>query len=204
MHPAVSCSKPGCRRPPRPDGRYCKPCFAEANRRSHARHRTARNLRRRDRAAGRDDDTQARDNARAKLGVALARGTIVKEPCVVCGGRTNVTACIANPALWREVVWVCREHRRDEIAKRTPGPDPAERWGRRREAALCAIAALPEAERARLHAIAARGPAGIVVRPEAPFFLIRLVQAYESLRASEAPASRGRSPATSDRAASPD
>ena len=98
--------------------------LAEANRRSHARHRTVRNLHRRDRAAGRDDDTQARDNARAKLGVTLARGTIVKEPCLVCGGRTNVTAYIANPALWREVLWVCREHRRDEIAKRTRPPTP--------------------------------------------------------------------------------
>jgi hypothetical protein len=186
MDLAVSCSKPGCRRPPRPNGRYCKPCFAQANRASHARHRKERNLRRRNRAAERDDDTQSRDNARAKLGVALARGTIVKGPCVACGGHTKVTAYIANPALSREVVWVCREHRRDEIAKRTPAPDPAELWQRRREAALRAIAALPEPERARLHAIAARGPAGIVLRPEAPLFLIRLVQAYEALRPSDA------------------
>jgi hypothetical protein len=40
-------------------------------------------------------------------------------------------------------------------------------WQTERERALAAIAALPEAQQAALRAIAARGPAGIVIAPEA-------------------------------------
>ncbi|MGP0092615.1 MAG: hypothetical protein ACLPKB_22160 [Xanthobacteraceae bacterium] len=179
-----SCSKPGCRRPPRADGRYCKPCFAAANRDSHDRHRKQRNARRRSRARYRDDDARAKDAARAKLYVAIARGKEQRKPCVVCKRWEDLTAYIADPARWREAVWICREHRADEIARRTPAPDPLELWRRRREAALAAIAALPEAERDRLHRIAAQGPAGLRLSPQAPLFLIQLVNAYEKLCAA--------------------
>jgi hypothetical protein len=182
-----SCSKPGCRRPPRAEGRYCKPCFAAANRDSHDRHRAQRNARRRDRARYRDDDARTTDSARAKLYVALARGKEHRKPCVVCKSPQDLTAYIADPARWREALWICRTHRSDEIARRTAPPevDPALAWQAEREAALAAIAGLPEAERTRLYAIAARGPAGIVLRPEQLLFTIRLVQAYRAARARD-------------------
>jgi hypothetical protein len=181
------CSKPGCHRPPRADGRYCNPCFAAANRDSHDRHRAQRNARRRGRARYRDDDARARDSARAKLYVAIARGKEHRKPCVVCKGWEDLTAYIADPTHWREAVWICRTHRSDEIARRTAPPevDPTVAWQTEREAALAAIARLPVTERTRLYAIAAQGPAGIILRPEQPLFTIRLVQAYRGARARD-------------------
>jgi hypothetical protein len=135
----------------------------------------------------RDDTARAKDCARAKLFVAIARGTLTIAPCVVCGGYDELTANIADPTRWRDVVWVCRDHRADEIARRTTPPpvDPAVVWQTERERALAAIAALPEVQQAALRAIAARGPAGIVNAPEAPFFTIRLVQAYTAWQARQ-------------------
>lgn len=180
------CSKMGCTRAPAPDGRYCKPCFAAANRASHARHRSERNGRRRERASERNLDARVADSARAKLAVAIARGSIDKGPCVVCHRLGNVTAYIADPSEWRDVLWLCRAHRADEIARRTAPPeiDPAITWQAEREAALTEIPNLPDAERARLFAIASRGPAGIRLAPEAPLFMIQLVRAYRASRAS--------------------
>jgi len=185
--PRRTCSKPRCKNTPTPDGRYCKACFAAASRASHERHHKERNARRRTRAEYRDDAARVKDSARAKLFVAIARGKLPKGRCVRCSAWDDVTALILDPAKWREVVWVCRDHRADEIAWRTKSPevDPAVAWQTERERALTAIAALPEAQQAALRAIAARGPAGMVIAPEAPFFTIRLVQAYAAWRARE-------------------
>jgi hypothetical protein len=182
-----TCSKPRCNNTPTPDGRYCKACFAAANRASHERHHKERNARRRTRAAYRDDTARAKDSARAKLFVAIARGKLLKGRCVRCSCWDDVTALILDPTKWREVVWVCRDHRADEFVRLTKPAeiDPAVAWQTERECALAAIAALPEAQQAALRAIAARGPAGMVIAPEAPFFTIRLVQAYAAWRARE-------------------
>jgi len=150
-------------------------------------HHKERNARRRTRAAYRDDTARAKDCARAKLFVAIARGKLPKGRCVRCSAWDDVTALILDPAKWREVVWVCRDHRADEIARRTKSPevDPAVAWQTERERALTANAALPEPQQAALRAIAARGPAGMVIAPEAPFFTVRLIQAYAAWRARE-------------------
>jgi hypothetical protein len=112
--------------------------------------------------------------------MAIHRGKIVRKPCVRCN-TAMVIAYIPDPANWREHLWLCREHHAEEVARRaTPTPEEtAAAWAARRETVLAAIAALPEAERTRLHAIAARGPAGLHLSPEAPFYTIRLIQAYE-------------------------
>ncbi len=185
--PRRICSKPRCKNTPTPDGRYCKACFAAANRASHERHHKERNARRRTRADYRDDTARANDSARAKVFVAIARGKMLKGRCVHCSCWDDITALILDPAKWREVVWVCRDHRADEIARRTTPPpvDPAVVWQTERERALAAIATLPESQQAALRAVAARGPAGMVIAPEAPFFTIRLVQAYTAWRARE-------------------
>ena len=98
-----------------------------ANRASHERYRKERNARRHTRADDRDETARAKDSVRAKLLVAISRGKLTKAPCVVCGGYDELTAYIADPARWHEVVWVCRDHRADEIARRTAPPpvDPA-------------------------------------------------------------------------------
>jgi hypothetical protein len=186
--PRRICSKPRCKNTPTPDGRYCKTCFAAANRASHERHRKERNARRRTRADYRDDKARATDSARAKVFVAIARGKMLKGRCVRCSCWDDITALILDPAKWREVVWVCRDHRADEVARRTTPPpvDPAVVWQTERERALAEIAALPAAQQAALRAIAARGPAGMTIAPDAPFFTIRLVQAYTAWRARQA------------------
>jgi len=44
---------------------------------------------------------------------------------------------------------------------------------------LAALELLPPAERARLHALAARGPAGTQLSPGAPLYVMNLVRAYK-------------------------
>ncbi len=152
----------------------------------HGLHRHERNARRRERADERTEAARAADSARAKLAVAIARGKIDKGRCLVCHRFENVTGYIADPNEWRDVLWLCRAHRADEIARRTAPPevDPAVAWQAEREAALTEIPNLPDSERARLFAIAARGPSGIRLAPEAPLFMIQLVRAYRASRAS--------------------
>ncbi len=178
------CSRGKCRRRPRPDGRYCALCHAAANLRSHRKHRKERNARRRDRAQNRSNEARASDSARAKLYVAIARGKIEKGSCVVCQRHDGVVAYIADPARWSDAVWTCREHRGEartvshQINADTPRIQ-RERGLDQREAALCAIAKLPEEERERLYDVAARGPVGTRLSRESPLFVMRLVRAYQ-------------------------
>ena len=177
------CAHGKCRRRPRPEGRYCQLCHAAANRRSHRKHRKERNARRRDRTKNRDEAARARDSARAKLAVALARGKITKGTCIVCQRHDGLIAYIADPRRWSEVVWACREHRLEVTTLPSTGIEPskntAEKWARQREAAFVAVDSLPEEDRECLYEIAGRGPAGVRLSPEAPLFAIQLVRAYQ-------------------------
>lgn len=172
------CGRANCAEKRRSGGRYCGSCFAAANRRSHTTHRRERNARRRDRAARRDESARAQDCARAKLYVAISRGKLKKEPCVKCGSH-EVTALILDPARWREVVWICREDRGEEIVRRPPVD------AKERESVLAAVAALPRDVRERLYDVAARGPAGIRLAADAPLFIMRLIRAYRALPKDE-------------------
>jgi hypothetical protein len=179
-----SCSSPACQRPARRDARTCALCNAAAFRRWYKRHRKDVLADRRATADARSEEQRARDTARAKLAMAIRRGTIVREPCRLCN-EPNVTAYIADPVEWRKVIWFCREHRAEEIARLTAPSQEALLAAQTacREAALASIAALAKPERARLHAIAAHGPAGLLLSPEAPLYTIRLIRAYEALAA---------------------
>jgi len=177
------CGALGCRRRARPGGRHCVGCHAAAVRRYRDEHRRALAVRRRDAAATRDDDARARDSARAKLAMALRRGTLERGRCRECGG-DDVIGVIADPADWRAVVWVCQEHRqaelerrRDAAAQRAADAKQAA-WYAERTRALTAIELLPPAERAQLHALAARGPAGTQLSPGAPLYVMNLVRVY--------------------------
>lgn len=189
------CSRGKCRRRPRPEGRYCALCHAAANRRSHRKHRKERNTRRRDRSQNRDEAARARDAARAKLYVAIGRGTTRKGNCVVCQ-RHDVIAYIADPIRWSEVVWTCREHRSEaRTATHTLADAPEihqrEEWLDKREASLAAISQLSKEERQSLYDIAAQGPAGTRLSPESPLFAMRLVRAYQIQVASTRNESNG-------------
>ncbi len=118
--------------------------------------------------------------------MALRRGTLARGRCRECGG-DDVIGLIAEPARWREAVWVCREHRetelgrrRDAAAQRSADAKQAA-WYDERTRALAAIELLPPAERARLHALAARGPAATQLSPGAPLYVMNLVRAYKTV-----------------------
>jgi hypothetical protein len=179
------CGAAGCRRRARPGGRHCLPCHAAAVRRWRHNHRHELAVRRRDGGAARPDDARARDSARAKLAMALRRGTFERGGCRFCGA-SGAIALMADPARWREVVWVCREHRQAEYERRED--EAAQRaaeakltaWAEERAQVLAAIALLPPERQAQFHALAAQGPAGITLSPHAPLYEMNLVRAYQA------------------------
>jgi len=178
------CSTKACRGTARPGGRHCLACHKRAVRRYRDRHAQELATRRRDADALRDDRTRAADSARAKLAMALRRGTMVRGLCQICG-TDDVIGIINDPQRWREVAWVCRrdrdvarERRRDEEAQLAASRERAA-WAEERTRVLAAIELLPPDVRARLYELAARGPAGIRLSPEAPLYMIALIRAFE-------------------------
>jgi hypothetical protein len=93
---------------------------------------------------------------------------------------------IADPGRWRDVVWVCREHRQAELERRhdAAAQQAADvkqaAWYDERARVLAAIELLPLAERAQLHALAGRGPAGTQLSPGAPLYVMNLVRVYRA------------------------
>jgi len=179
------CSAKACRGTARPGGRHCLACHARAVRRYRDRHTQQIATRRRDAAAQRDEAIRAADSARAKLAMALRRGTMLRGMCQICG-TADVMGIIEEPQRWRDVVWVCREHRdtqlerrRENAAQRTANAKQAA-WYDERARVLAAIELLPLDQRARLEALAERGPAGMRLSPGAPLYMMNLVRAYKA------------------------
>ncbi len=159
--------------------------IAAAVRRWREDHRREVAVSRRDAAASLYHDARVRDSARAKLAMALRRGTLERGRCRECGAR-EVVGVIADPADWRAVVWVCREHRaaglerhRDAEAQRAYHAKQ-EAWYDERARVLAAVELLPPDQRATLHALAARGPAGAQLSPGAPLYVMNLVRIYKA------------------------
>jgi hypothetical protein len=179
------CGASGCQRRARSGGRHCPGCHAATVRRWREEHRRELAVRRRDAEARRDDAARAQDSARAKLAMALRRGTLERGRCRECGGAA-VIGMIADPARWREVVWVCPEHRQAELDRRQADADRQEYeakqavWYDERERTLAAIELLPPAEKAWLHERAARGPAGWQLSAGSPLYVMNLVRVYKA------------------------
>ena len=177
------CSAPGCRRRTRPGGRHCPGCHSAAVRRWRDEHRREIAARRRDAATLRDDEARARDSARAKLGMALRRRTLERGSCRFCGD-AEVIGLIAEPSRWRDVVWVCREHRQAELDRRRDDADQRAAevkqaaWYEERARVLAAIELLPPDEQAQLRELAVRGPAGMRLSPGAPLYVMNLVRLF--------------------------
>ncbi len=80
------------------------------------------------------------------------------------------------PQQWRDVVWVCRRdrdvarERRMEAQAQLMASRERAAWAEERTRVLAAIELLPPNERAQLHALAAQGPAGWTLSPEAPLY----------------------------------
>ncbi len=179
------CGALGCKRRARSGGRHCPACHTAAVRRWRERNERELAVRRRDASAARNEDARARDSARAKLAMALSRGTLARGRCRDCGA-TDVIGLIEDPARWREAVWVCLEHRAGELERRQDAEAKRayqakqEVWYDERARVLAAIELLLPDERARLHALAARGPAGTQLSPGAPLYLMNLVRVYNA------------------------
>ena len=179
------CSTKACRGTARPGGRHCLACHARAVQRYRNRHAQQLATRRRDQSALRDEATHAADSARAKLAMALRRGTMMRGVCQICG-TTDVIGIIEDPQQWRDVYWVCRRDR-DEARERQRDRQaevarPRERaaWADERTRVLAAIELLPPNERTQLHALAAQGPVGWTLSPEAPLYVMNLVRVYKA------------------------
>jgi len=182
------CGAPGCKRRARSGGRHCPACHTAAVRRWRERNERELAVRRRDASAARHEDARAHDSARAKLAMGLRRGTLAGGRCRDCGA-TDVIGLIEDPARWREAVWVCRAHREAELERRAEATerrayqDKQAAWYDERAHVLAAIGLLPPNERAQLHALAARGPAGTQLSPGAPLYVMNLVRVYKLLDA---------------------
>jgi len=186
------CSTKACRGTARPSGRHCLACHKRAVRRYRDQHAQQLTTRRRDAAALRNETTRAADSARAKLAMALRRGTMRRGVCHICG-TTDVMGVIEDPQCWREVVWVCRrdrdvarERRRDEEAQLAASRERAA-WAEEQTRVLAAIELLPPDIRARLHTLATQGPAGWTLSPEAPLYVMNLVRVYRARFSRGAP-----------------
>jgi hypothetical protein len=178
------CGAPKCRRRARPGGRHCPACHIAAVHRWRETHRRELNARRRNTAAARDPEDRTRDSARAKLAMAIRRGKVAKGRCAECGA-AEVTAYMADPARPLEVVWLCRDDRRDGIERILgEGKREAERqaWEERRAAALAGLALLPPVIAARLRAQAQLGAGSLRLSTEAPLYKMNLVRLYERHR----------------------
>ncbi len=179
------CSTKACRGTARPGGRHCLACHARAVRRYRDQHAQQLTTRRRDAAALRNETTRAADSARAKLAMALQRGMMKRGLCQICG-TTDVMGIIEDPQQWRDVVWICRRDR--HVARQRQQEAEADllasreraAWADERTRVLAEVELLPPDERTRLCALAAQGPAGSTLSPEAPLYVMNLVRIYES------------------------
>ena len=179
------CSTKACRGTARPGGRHCLACHARAVRRYRDRHAQQLSTRRRDAGALRADATRAADSARAKLAMALRRGTMQRGVCQICG-TADVVGVVEDPQRWRDVVWICRRDR--HVARQRQQEAEADlvasreraAWADERTRVLAEVELLPPDERTRLYALAAQGPAGSTLSPEAPLYVMNLVRIYES------------------------
>jgi len=166
------CSTKACRGTARSGGRHCLACHARAVRRYRDRNAQQLATRRRDASTLRDDPIRAADSARAKIAMALRRGTMQRGLCQICG-TADVMGVMEDPQRWRDVTWVCRrdrdvarERRRDEKAQLAANRERAA-WAEERTRVLATIDLLPpdvRASRARIsrtggHPTVARGAA---------------------------------------------
>jgi len=154
------CDVENCREVARAGGRRCRAHHLRDVRKWRSKHHTAIKARRRDAAADRDAEERAADSARAKVAMALKRGTIARGHCAECGS-LKTTAYIADPAIWREIVWVCRDHRDEHIRgalEREQAREKQDAWKTKREWAFSVFGGMAAEVQAEIRSLALRNP----------------------------------------------
>lgn len=185
LRPTRPCDVENCSEVARTGGRRCRAHHRLDVRKWRSQNTTTIKARQRDVAADRDGDKRAADSARAKVAMALKRGKITKGFCLEprCA-RTEVTAYIADPAKWREIVWVCRDHR-DElirgIVERERARTKRDAWKTKREWAVSVFGTFPPEEQAAIRTLAARNPVfrDRELAVDSPLYLSKLVSEVE-------------------------
>lgn len=185
-----------CRNPARSGGWRCQAHHRLDVRRWRSKNRFAINTRRRGIANERDAAKRATDSARAKLAMALKRGKIQRGVCVECCS-PKVAAYIADPARWRDIVWVCHEHRHaviEGLLKHEQARKKQAIRNAKREWALAVLASFPPDVQAEIQALALRPPPIFrntifhdrELEIGSPFYLSQLVAEVEKRVASTA------------------
>jgi hypothetical protein len=188
LRPSRFCDVENCREIARPGGRRCRAHHLLDVRRWRSKHRTTIKARQRDAAADRDEDKRAADSARAKVAMALKRGTIARGHCTACGS-LKTTAYVADPAKWREIAWVCRAHR-DELIRgaleREHARERQDAWKTKREWALSLFKSMPAEVQAEIRSLALRNPVfpDRDLELDSPMYLSKLVSEVEKRHSS--------------------
>jgi hypothetical protein len=182
---AKPCGIENCPDVARPGGWRCRAHHRLDVRQWRSQNTTTIKARRRNTAAARDEDKRVADSARAKVAMALKRGKITKGLCVEprCAS-AEVTAYIADPTKWREIVWVCRDHRAavvEGIAERERARVKQDAWKTKREWALFVFETLPPGLQAEIRTLARRNPIfrDRVLEVDSPLYLSKLVSEVE-------------------------
>jgi hypothetical protein len=124
--------------------------------------------------------------------MALKRGTIQRSHCAECGS-LKTTAYIADPAKWREIAWVCRDHRDDLIAgilEREQAREKQDAWKIKREWAFSVFEAMPPEMQAEIRTLALRNPIfrDRDLASDSPLYLSKLVSEVEKRVFARTPA----------------
>jgi hypothetical protein len=123
--------------------------------------------------------------------MAIKRGTIARGHCAECGS-LKTTAYVADPAKWREIAWVCRDHR-DElirgILEHEQAREKQDAWKNKREWAFSVFDNMADEVQAEIRMLAHRNP---IFRDrdlaiDSPLYLSKLVSEVEK-RVARTPA----------------
>jgi len=170
-----SCSR-GCTRPRTPYDRRCRPCATAAQAAYRARHRTELQAREQQRTFS--STQQALRRARSYLAVYLKRGKLRPGRCELCGDPT-VRPAWNDPQQPLAVRWFCHTHYGEHVELQHEVGAGIVAVAAQFAALRSAIAALPEAEQARLHQHALGGLDGTGAEAGSLRYWLALRQTYQ-------------------------
>jgi len=182
MNPAPrACTVTDCDRPARRRGTHCERCHKRAWR--HANRAYAKAA---EKARSFSPKALTLRTARATIAMALKRGRLHRQPCIVCGkpGLPHHP----DPTKAREITWLCRTHRtleRERAAQAAAAEATAARkaeWDELRQRFTTAWPHLAPAEREAVLTIAWREPLISSLPPAAPLAQQALIRAYGAWR----------------------
>jgi hypothetical protein len=168
-----------CARPARRRGTRCERCHKRVWRAANREYAQAAEY---ERAQAFPEATKVLRNARATIAMALKRGHLRRQPCIICAkpGLPHHP----DPTKAREIAWLCRTCRtieRERVAHGAAAEAIAARkaeWEALRKQFTDAWFQLAPTQREAIWAIARREPLIALLPPEAPLAQQALIRAY--------------------------